>query len=255
MSWLLRLSTVLLVLTIGCSGEDPGVDAQNVAENPGTFETFMGQDGQWYFHLLAANGEKVLGSEGYVSRAGAENGIESVKANGVDLANYDLLEAANLEWYFNLVAQNHEIIGTSETYVSKSNAERGEETVQGIIVKTVRVETAETGGARFEVFVGQDGQSYFHLKAGNGEIMLQSEGYVAPQGALGGIESVRTNGRLPEQYELLEASNGEQWYFHLLAGNGEIIGWGELYASQYNAQRAVDTLVELIASEQVADPE
>lgn len=243
------------VLTLGgCSGET-GTNEQNVAESPGVFETFVGQDGQHYWHLLAANGEKVLGSEGYVSLAGAENGIESTKANGVDLANYDLLEAVDGEWYFNIEAQNHEILATSETYVTHSNADRGAETVQGIIIKNVRVEAAETGGAKFETFVGQDGQHYFHLRAANGEIMLQSEGYVALGGAENGIESVRVNGRLPERYEVLGASNGEQWYFRLKAANHEIIGWGEMYVSQSNAQRGVDTLVELIASEQVADPE
>jgi uncharacterized protein YegP (UPF0339 family) len=247
---------VLAILAIvGCSGET-GVDEQNVvAENPGVFETFVGQDGQHYWHLLAANGEKVLRSEGYVSLAGANNGIESTKTNGVDLANYDLLEAVDGEWYFNIVAQNHEIVATSETYVSRSNAERGMETVQGLIIKNVRVEAAETGGAKFEVFKGQDDQTYFHLRAGNGEIMLQSEGYVASGGALNGIESVRTNGRLAEQYEVLEAANGQQWYFRLKAANHEVIGWGEMYVSLSNAQRGVDTLVELIASEQVADPE
>jgi len=256
----MRLIRILwLVLAVvafaGCSSESSGVDEQNVTEAPGVFETFVGQDGQHYFHLLAANGEKVLSSEGYVSLAGAENGIESVKTNGVDVANYDLLEAANAEWYFNLIAQNHEIIGTSETYVSQSNAERGMDTVLGLIVQNVRVEAAETGGARFETFKGQDSQTYFHPRAGNGEIMLQSEGYVASSGALNGIESVRTNGRLVEQYEVLEASNGQQWYFRLKAANHEIIGWGEMYVSLSNAERAVDTLVSLIASEQVADPE
>ncbi len=30
---------------------------------------------------------------------------------------------------------------------------------------------------KFRIFVGKDGQYYFHLKARNGEIILQSEGY------------------------------------------------------------------------------
>ncbi len=254
MSWRRWLS-ILCVVLFGCSGEDSGTVGQDVAENPGVFETFRGIDGQWYFHLLAANGEKMLQSEGYTSRSGAENGVTSVKANGVDITNFDVLEAADGEWYFNLVAQNEEVIGTGETYVTKSNAERGAETTQGIIVKNVRVEAAETGGARFEVFSGQDDQTYFHLRAANGEVMLQSEGYGAEAGAMTGIESVRANGRLPEQYEVLPASNGEQWYFHLLAQNYETIGWGELYASESNVTRAVATLVDLLGSEQVADPE
>lgn len=43
------------------------------------FEIFKGSDNQWYFHLRAANGEIVLQSEGYVRKAGAQNGIKVIK--------------------------------------------------------------------------------------------------------------------------------------------------------------------------------
>ena len=46
---------------------------------------------------------------------------------------------------------------------------------------------------RFTVFVGADGKFYFHLKAGNGEIICQSQGYASKQSALNGIESIREN--------------------------------------------------------------
>ncbi len=251
--WLAALSLALTAL-VGCSGDNGTADDQYVTDTAGVFEIFKGQDDQWYFHLLAGNSEKVLQSEGYVAKAGAENGIESVKTNGVDLANYDLLEAVNGEWYFNLIAQNYEIIGTSETYVSKSNAERGMETVRNLIVQQLRIEAAETGGAEFQVFVGADDQYYFRLRAANGEIVLQSEGYVAKASALNGIESVRNNGQDVGQYETIEAQNG-QHYFVLKALNYEIIARGEMYASLYNAERAVESIVALLQSEAVADPE
>lgn len=47
----------------------------------GQFEIFTATDGQYYFRLLAANGEKILRSEGYVSKSGCENGVQSVKEN------------------------------------------------------------------------------------------------------------------------------------------------------------------------------
>ncbi len=251
--WLAALCLALSALS-GCSGDDTGTDDAYATQAAGVFELFQGQDDQWYFHLLAGNYEKVLQSEGYVAKAGAENGIESVKANGVDLANYDVLEATNGEWYFNLVAQNHEIIGTSETYVSQQGAERGMETVQALIVQQLRVEAADTGGAAFERFIGADDQYYFHLRAANGEIVLQSEGYVAKAGADNGIASVRENGKVADQYEIIEAQNG-QHYFVLKALNYEIIGRGEMYTSLSNAERAVESIVALLQSEAVADPE
>ena len=41
------------------------------------------------------------------------------------------------------------------------------------------VESELTKSGRFEYFVGRDGQTYFHLLAGNGERVLASEGYFA----------------------------------------------------------------------------
>jgi uncharacterized protein YegP (UPF0339 family) len=47
--------------------------------------------------------------------------------------------------------------------------------------------------ARFVLSRGKDGQYYFDLRAKNGEIIAQSEGYVAKSGALNGIASVKEN--------------------------------------------------------------
>ena len=49
-------------------------------KNP-KFETKEGKDGQTYFNLTATNGEIILSSEGYTSKSGAINGIESVQKN------------------------------------------------------------------------------------------------------------------------------------------------------------------------------
>ena len=241
---------------IGCGGDGdaaPG-DEQDLTAKPGTFETFKGLDGQYYFHLLAANGEKVLQSEGYTSRQSAEKGVESVRNNAVDSDAFDVSESLEGTYYFNVVAGNGEIVATSEMYSTKSNATKATKTVKKIVSLTNRAQAAETGGATFEVFKGLDKQSYFHLVAGNGEIVLQSEGYKSKTSALGGIESVRENGKEDAQYEILEAENG-QFFFHILGGNGEIVAWGETYVSEENAQRAVDSLMDLIRSEKIADPE
>ena len=58
------------------------VDQYDALSTHGKFETFTGQDGKFYFHLLAGNGEKVLASQGYATLASAKTGITSVQANG-----------------------------------------------------------------------------------------------------------------------------------------------------------------------------
>lgn len=88
-------------------------------------EVFQGDSGAWRFNVHARNGAVVLSSQAYRSgEATAINGCFSVVDNGVDPANYDLRESANGGWYFNLKAGNGQVIGTSEVYANKSNAQR-----------------------------------------------------------------------------------------------------------------------------------
>lgn len=47
----------------------------------GKFVIRKGADGQYRFVLKAGNGETIATSEGYTTKAGARNGIESVKTN------------------------------------------------------------------------------------------------------------------------------------------------------------------------------
>lgn len=42
----------------------------------------------------------------------------------------------------------------------------------------------------FEIFKGKRKQWYFRLRAGNGKIILQSEGYVQKRNAYKGIQSI-----------------------------------------------------------------
>jgi len=43
------------------------------------FRLFKGRNGQFYFSLIAPNGQPVCQSEGYVSKQGALNGINAVR--------------------------------------------------------------------------------------------------------------------------------------------------------------------------------
>lgn len=60
--------------------EDQTVEGFEKVTNP-KFEIYKDKKGEFRFRLKAANGEPILTSEGYVSKAGCQNGIESVKKN------------------------------------------------------------------------------------------------------------------------------------------------------------------------------
>jgi uncharacterized protein YegP (UPF0339 family) len=93
-------------------------------QNP-KFQIFLGNNQQFYFRLRAGNGETILASEGYVAKAGCTNGIDSVKINAPIDERYKRKQATNGQHYFNLLAANHEVIGTSETYTTAAACENG----------------------------------------------------------------------------------------------------------------------------------
>ena len=96
---------------------------------------------------------------------------------------------------------------------------------------------------KFTIFTGKSGKTYFNLKAGNGEIILTSQGYVDKSGARNGVESVRTNAADSNRFEKKVSSNGK-FHFSLKAGNGQIIGNSEMYESE----KARDAGIASVAS-------
>jgi uncharacterized protein len=253
----LGLGFVVAGCTADVSSADQPItdDVQKGPTAPGEFAVFRGSDGQYYFHLAAGNGEIVLQSEGYGKKAAAVNGILSVKDNGIDIENYELRkgEDAEAQWYFVLLASNGQVIGVSETYDSESNAERGTEDVRDLVAKILQYEATVNDGAKFDLHKSDDGQWYFELETADGRVLLQSEAYVNRTGALNGIESVRANGRDPDQYTL-ETGGAGTWYYGLTAKNGQEIGESPLYPTLDAAAAALDETVALITSERVGNP-
>ncbi len=84
---------------------------------------------------------------------------------------------------------------------------------------------------KFELYKDARGEFRFRLKAGNGEIVLASEGYKAISGAQNGIESVKKNAADPARYEK-KVSTGGKPYFVLKAANNQVIGNSEMYESE-----------------------
>jgi uncharacterized protein YegP (UPF0339 family) len=81
---------------------------------------------------------------------------------------------------------------------------------------------------KFVITTGKDGKDYFVLKAGNGEVILQSQGYKSASGCENGIESIRTNSQDSSKFEEREAKDGRT-YFILKANNGQEIGRSQMY--------------------------
>ena len=111
---------------------------------------------------------------------------------------YFVFKKTNTGVKFDLVAGNHEVIATSEVYKSESSCKKGIASVRrnapiaNVEDKTVEpVVTARY--PKFEIYTDKAGEFRFRLKATNGQIIAVSEGYVAKNSCLNGIESMRKN--------------------------------------------------------------
>lgn len=96
----------------------------------GKFVISTRKNGEFQFNLKAGNGQTILASEGYTTKAACENGIESVRKNSQDDSKFERLEAKNGKPYFNLKAGNGQIIGSSEMYESVVSRDNGIESVK-----------------------------------------------------------------------------------------------------------------------------
>ncbi|MET6999747.1 YegP family protein [Chitinophaga defluvii] len=91
----------------------------------GKFVITKSANGEFRFKLKAGNGEVILVSEGYTSKANCQNGIESVKDNSQKDERYEKKVSSNNKHYFNLKASNGQVIGTSEMYESAGGRDNG----------------------------------------------------------------------------------------------------------------------------------
>jgi uncharacterized protein YegP (UPF0339 family) len=105
-------------------------------------------------------------------------------------------------------------------------------------------EAASAG--KFDLWQATDGQWHFHLKSGNGAILLTSEAYTTRTGAINGVLSVQDNGVDKLQYKVVPAVHG--YLLHLVAGNNETISFSEVYSTKSSATRAVTSCVRAVTS-------
>jgi len=96
----------------------------------GKFVITKRANGEFQFNLKAGNGQVILASEGYTTKAACENGIESVKKNSQDDARFERLTSKNDKFYFLLKGTNGQSIGSSEMYESAASRDNGIESVK-----------------------------------------------------------------------------------------------------------------------------
>ncbi len=100
------------------------------------------------------------------------------------MGKFKIKSAKNDQFMFNLIADNGQVILTSEMYTTKVSCNTGIASVQANCIYD----------ARYDRKVSTNRKHYFNLKAANGQIIGTSEMYEAASGMETGIASVKKNG-------------------------------------------------------------
>ncbi len=105
---------------------------------------------------------------------------------------------------------------------------------------------------KFVISKRANGEFQFNLKAGNGQVILSSEGYAARSGCDNGIESVKKNSQDESNFDKKTATNGK-FHFNLKAGNGQIIGSSQMYESEQGRDNGINSVMENAPSATIED--
>jgi uncharacterized protein len=94
------------------------------------FQVSHGKDEKYYFNLTAKNGLVIFSSQGYKSKDGCINGIESVKKNASNKKHFERKDSKDGNHYFVLKAANSKVIGKSQMYKSHDSSENGIQSIK-----------------------------------------------------------------------------------------------------------------------------
>jgi uncharacterized protein YegP (UPF0339 family) len=106
--------------------------------------------------------------------------------------------------------------------------------------------------AKFELKKTHNGQFYFHLKTGDGEIILSSEMFATKGDVEDEIESAKTNAPKNNRYERKTSIDGDS-YFVLKAADGKVIGTSEMYVSPQLMEEGIESVKRSAPRAQIQD--
>lgn len=98
------------------------------------------------------------------------------------------------KYMFNLIANNNQVICTSQVYASVANCKVGIESIRKNCAVDVEDQTVEgyeiVKNPKYEIYTDVGGKYRFRLKASNGEIIAASQAYADRASCLKGIRSI-----------------------------------------------------------------
>ncbi|MDP3130156.1 MAG: DUF1508 domain-containing protein [Bacillota bacterium] len=234
----------------------------------GKYEVFP-EAGLFKYRLKASNGEILVVSQGYSTRNGATIGIDTFKKN-VEGGLFDVYtDKSGFSQFMLFNANKSRLMATGEFYETDARVQSAIESVKKFVsndkiiqldeipadeireelVKLSPVDLNDNG--KIEIAVDEKKEWTFTLKASNGEVLFESNGYASKPGAMMGFESVK---------KAVEAGNfrvsqdkQNRFQFSLYAPNNTMVLTGETYPSLENCLSAVDSVRRFLPNAKIID--
>ena len=115
---------------------------------------------------------------------------------------------------FRLRADNNKIVAVGEAYEQHASCINGIKSVQkncNSEIEDLTIEERKVPNPKYQIFKDTTDEFRFHLKASNGEIIAQSEGYQTKEDCLNGIEVVKKScdGEIEDQTVVAKPSEAK----------------------------------------------
>ena len=259
------------------AGEEKEAAAAPAEEAPveetkvlGKYEVYP-EEGEFKYRLKANNGEILIVSNGYSSRAGAKSGIETLKKN-VEGGVIRIVTDKNGYSQFRIFNANEaRLIVSGEFYKTKDRAESASNSVKRFyatekivdldeipnnerrewIYEAAKEEDKENG--KLELFKDDTDKWLARLLASNGEVLfVTANNYASKSGLLEAIENIKGAIGEKDAFRILKDKQ-DRYQFVVESGNGSILVLGETYASAESAKNAAVSVLSFMDKAEVID--
>ncbi len=236
----------------------------------GKYEVYPSGDGYQY-RLKASNGEVLVVSEVYSTHDSLLKAIDAVKRN-IDTGEIRIIEDKHGMFKFKLTSKNYRVLALGSSYSTEKSATRASESFKRFALsadifdietpedqdagsatpmeKPANVEEKTGGKYVIEKF---NGEFSWDLKASNGQILCQAEGYTSKSGAITSIDNFKKNVEIGS-FKIIKDKN-ENYHYNLYTPSGRVAAIGESYNSKQLAESAVASVVAYYKSAEVTEAE
>ena len=234
----------------------------------GKYEVFQAGDGYAY-NLKASNGEVLVASEVYATKDGVLKAIDAVKRN-IETGEITIFSDKQQHFKFKLTAKNHRVLCISANYSVEKSAIRASESFQKFALKAdiveIEVEDADAAaatpievnkkenkaGGKFTI-EKYNGEFSWSLKASNGQILVQGQGYTSKPSVLNAVESFKKN--VAEGAFKCVKDKNDRFLFKLYTPAGRVSAIGESYPAKASAESAANSVVAIYRKAEVEEIE